>query len=158
MRQCIFLIVALLTLTACDKNRVFEDYKTIKNAEWSYKDQPTFLIDIQDTTVGYTLYFNIRNNGNYLYNNLWVRMHIEEPSKPERTERFEFTLAEPDGRWLGTGIGDIYSNQILLQENIRFQRKGIYTIKWEQNMRDEPLIGIEDVGMRVEKYEAPEKE
>lgn len=157
MRQCIFLIVAVLTLTACDKNRVFEDYKTIKNTEWSYKDQPEFLIDIQDTTVGYNLYFNIRNNGNYPYNNLWVRMHIQEPSKPKRTERFEFTLAEPDGRWLGTGIGDIYSNQILLQENIRFQRKGIYTIKWEQNMRDEPLIGIEDVGMRVEKYVSIEK-
>lgn len=157
MKYLALLMVMLLTLSACDKNRVFEDYKTIEDAAWSYKNQPTFLIDIEDTSIAYNLYFNIRNNGNYAYSNLWVRMHIEEPGKKERVERFEFILAEPDGRWLGTGIGDIYSNQILLQENVRFQRKGIYKIKWEQNMRDESLNGIEDVGMRVEEFEAPAK-
>lgn len=158
MRYALLLLALAFSLTACDPNRVFEDYKTIEASSWSYKNQPEFLIDIEDTTVGYNLYFNIRNNGNYPYSNLWVRMHIQEPGKKERSERFEFTLAEPDGRWLGSGIGDIYSNQILLQENVRFQRKGIYTIRWEQNMRDEPLNGIEDVGMRVEKFVKPGNE
>jgi gliding motility-associated lipoprotein GldH len=60
-------------------------------------------------------------------------------------------LAEADGKWWGSGLGDIFSNQIKVMENVKFPRKGVYSFSVEQNMRDNPLLGIEDIGVRVEK-------
>jgi gliding motility-associated lipoprotein GldH len=35
--------------------------------------------------------------------------------------------------------------------NFKFPEKGIYTFNIEQNMRDNPLHEVNDVGLRVEK-------
>lgn len=154
MRKAVIGLFAVsLLFSSCDRNRVFDDFTRIEKGEWSYKKPVSFLVDIPDTSLGYNFYFNIRHSGDYPYSNLWVVMKVEEPGKKERTERFEFTLAEPDGRWLGKGLGDMYTYRILLQENAKFRQKGIYRFTWEQNMRDEPLTGIKDVGMRVEEFE-----
>ncbi|MBC7758415.1 MAG: gliding motility lipoprotein GldH, partial [Phormidesmis sp. FL-bin-119] len=63
----------------------------------------------------------------------------------------EFKLALPDGEWLGSGSGNLYSYQIPLKENFKFTLKGKYVIELEQNMRDNPLDHVSDVGVRVEK-------
>ncbi len=52
------------------------------------------------------------------------------------------------------GLGDKYDNRILFRRNIRFPRTGIYVFEYEQAMRDEPLIGIDDIGLRIEKTTA----
>ncbi len=39
----------------------------------------------------------------------------------------------------------------MVVEKIKFAKPGVYSFSFEQNMRDNPLAGIEDVGMRIEK-------
>jgi gliding motility-associated lipoprotein GldH len=87
----------------------------------------------------------------YKYSNLFVLFTIQGPKEKAETQRLEFKLAEADGKWLGSGLGDIFSNQIKVMENVKFPRKGVYSFSVEQNMRDNPLLGIEDIGVRVEK-------
>ncbi len=64
--------------------------------------------------------------------------------------RQEFQLAMPDGEWLGNGSGNLFSYQLIYKENYKFASTGKYNLIVEQNMRDNPLKAISDVGIYVE--------
>ncbi len=153
MQKKLYIVVLFLAVlfTACDQKRVFESYQSVKDDAWYINQKPAFYLDVTDTTSEHTIYFNIRHTGNYKYSNLFVLFTIQGPKAKAETQRLEFKLAEADGKWLGSGLGDIYSNQIKVMENVKFPRKGVYSFSIEQNMRDNPLMGVEDIGVRVEK-------
>ena len=153
MQKRLYIVVLFLAVlfSACDQKRVFESYQSIKEDSWYINQRPTFYLDVMDTTTEHAIYFNIRHTGNYKYSNLFVLFTIQGPKAKAETQRLEFKLAEADGKWLGSGLGDIYSNQIKVMENVKFPRKGVYSFSIEQNMRDNPLMGVEDIGVRVEK-------
>ena len=65
----------------------------------------------------------------------------------------EITLAAPDGKWLGEGLGDIYDNRYLFRKAFKFPKTGEYRIELIQAMRVNPLPGIMDAGIRIEKNE-----
>lgn len=153
MQKKLYIVVLFLAVlfSACDQKRVFESYQSVKDDAWYINQKPSFYLDVTDTTTEHTIYFNIRHTGNYKYSNLFVLFTIQGPKAKAETQRLEFKLAEADGKWLGSGLGDIYSNQIKVMENVKFPRKGVYSFSIEQNMRDNPLMGVEDIGVRVEK-------
>ncbi len=146
----ITLLGVAVSLSACDQNRVFENYQSIKDDNWYINQKPTFYVEVSDTLKEHTIYFNIRHTGLYKYSNLFVLFTIQGPKAKAETQRLEFKLAEADGKWLGSGLGDIYSNQIKIMDKVKFPRKGVYSFSIEQNMRDNPLVGIEDIGIRIE--------
>ena len=70
-------------------------------------------------------------------------------AKKRKRLRYQFKLAKEDGTWLGKGSGDLYTFSFPLLKNHRFADTGKYHIEVEQNMRDNPLVGISDVGIEV---------
>jgi gliding motility-associated lipoprotein GldH len=149
--KIIFILSIGVLFNACDTNRVFENYQSFKDDNWYINQKPCFYVDIQDSTSEHTIYFNLRHTGKYKYSNLFVLFTIQGPKAQAETKRLEFKLAEPDGKWLGSGLGDMYANQIKIMDKVEFPRKGVYSFSIEQNMRDNPLAGIEDVGVKIEK-------
>lgn len=147
----LFIFLATVLFSACDQKRVFESYDTLKDDAWYINQRPSYFVEIKDTTSEHTIYFNVRHTGIYKYSNLFVLFTIQGPRAKAESQRLEFKLAEADGKWLGSGLGDIYSNQIKVMENVKFPHKGVYSFTLEQNMRDNPLLGIEDIGIRIEK-------
>ena len=147
----IILFSTVVLFNACDPKRVFEAHESIENDSWYINQKPAFFVEIKDTVSEHNIYFNLRHTGLYKYSNLFVLMTIQGPKSKAETQRYEFKLAEVDGKWLGSGLGDIYSNQILLVEKIKFPKSGVYSFTFEQNMRDNPLTGIEDVGIKISK-------
>lgn len=147
-----FILSGIILFSSCDPKRFYEKNKDFKNADWSYNDKPEFFVTIKDTSDMYNILFNIRHTGNYKYSNLFILFSILPPGDTIETQRYEFRLANPDGEWLGSsGLGDIYSNRIPMIDSVRFPKPGIYKFIIEQNMRDNPLSSIEDVGLRIEK-------
>ncbi|MFA6947023.1 MAG: gliding motility lipoprotein GldH, partial [Pedobacter sp.] len=108
-------------------------------------------LTIEATDIPYNLYLNLRHTSNYKYSNIFLLIHVIGPDGKRLTERKEFKLALPDGEWLGSGSGNMYSYQLLFRENYKFPLKGKYIIELEQNMRDNPLSYVTDAGIRVEK-------
>jgi gliding motility-associated lipoprotein GldH len=149
-RLSFFILITMVLCNACDNTRVFEDYQTIKDDNWYINQKPTFYLEVSDTLREHDIYFNVRHTGTYKYSNLFVLFTIQGPKAKPETQRLEFKLAELDGKWLGSGLGDMYANQIKIMENVKFPRKGVYSFSIEQNMRDNPLTGIEDIGIKVE--------
>lgn len=146
-----FLALCTLLITSCDTHRVFEDNKPIANSTWKQNHPILFDVAITDTIIPYNLYVNIRNSGNYQYSNLFLFVKMYFPNGQRTRDTVECTLAEPGGKWLGDGLGDIYDNQKLFKQAIKFPRKGVYKFEVEQAMRIDPLQGITDIGMRVER-------
>ncbi len=149
-RVSFFILLMMVLFNACDDARVFEDYQTIKDDNWYINQKPTFYLEVSDTLSEHDIYFNVRHTGTYKYSNLFVLFTIQGPKAKPETQRLEFKLAELDGKWLGSGLGDMYANQIKIMDKVKFPRKGVYSFSIEQNMRDNPLAGIEDIGIKVE--------
>jgi gliding motility-associated lipoprotein GldH len=106
---------------------------------------------IEDETVAYNIYVNLRHTGDYKYSNIFLRIHTKGQTGKVTTERKEYALAYPDGQWLGKGSGNLYSYQLPFKEQYKFASKGKYLFEIEQNMRDNPLKEITDIGLRIEK-------
>lgn len=137
-------------LTGCEQEAVLDENVAIDEQGWSYGMMPAFELESVDSTALYSLQLNLRHTGDYKYSNLFILVHTIGPSGDTLSNRYEFTLAAPDGRWLGDGAGRIYSYRIPFNDSVRFSTAGPYRILLEQNMRDPVLKAIEDVGLRIE--------
>jgi gliding motility-associated lipoprotein GldH len=146
----VIIIISLLIL-ACDPNRVYEENTLIAEHNWNRNDILQFTVNITDTVGSYNLYVNIRNGGSYSYRNLFLFIDTYAPTGQWVRDTIECVLANEKGKWLGSGLGDIYSIQIPYKKNVRFPYPGMYTFKFEQAMRTEELSNVYDVGLRIEK-------
>lgn len=153
MRSSIsFLLIIILAITACDNpNAVVDVQQTIEDGNWTYTQKIKVPVKIEDNRIPYNVYINLRHTADYKYANIYIRIREIGPAKMNETFRKEFTLANPDGEWLGTGSGNLYNYQLPIKKNYLFPHKGTYVFVLEQNMRDNPLREITDVGLRVEK-------
>jgi gliding motility-associated lipoprotein GldH len=146
-------LTALLLLFAAgctDPNSVIDQNTTIENHNWSYANRVKYAVRIGDAAISYNIYINLRVTDSYRYSNIFFLLRRNGP-KLNAITRFEVKLANPDGEWLGQGSGGLYSYQVPLITNFKFPKKGVYHFEIEQDMRDNPLHEVSDVGLRVEK-------
>jgi len=147
-------LLSALTVTGCTDRSALTDQNTpVVNHNWLYLNKFKYDIKIDDEKIAYNLYMNLRVTGDYKYSNLFVLIAQTGPDKKPVTRRYELKLANKNGEWLGAGSGNLYSYQALYHTNYKFPVKGIYHIEIEQNMRDNPLREVSDVGLRIEKVE-----
>jgi gliding motility-associated lipoprotein GldH len=145
------LLPLVLLLDACDSKRFYEENKTIENGVWNVHQKASFQVDIADSLARYNVYLNVRNDGEYPYSNLYLFIHTILPGGRTATDTVECQLAAPDGKWTGSGVGNLKFNRFLFQKGMLFPRKGRYLFEIEQAMRVSELRGIRDVGIRLEK-------
>lgn len=143
--------LSLTLLMSCDQGRIIDEYVPVENGSWSLSDTCLLDFSIDDTTSFYRLFFNLRHNDEYKYSNLYVFLTITDPDGLRDRKRLNFLLADKKGKWMGRGLGGRYDNQIILVDGLKFLKDGDYGVTIEQNMRDNPLEGITDVGIRLEK-------
>lgn len=76
-----------------------------------------------------------------------------------KKERVNIVLAEPNGKWLGRGMDEIWEQRMFLKlsDSFRFNKLGTYQIAFEQNMRVNPLSEVLNIGIRVEKTDVINK-
>ena len=157
MRSKLFLFVwGVLLLTSCTDIDLFEKHDSIPKHEWKADFKPQFTFNIQDTTAVYDVMLILRHNEKYRYNNIWVKLSIQSPGDSAHTIRIEKTLATNNDGWLATAMDDIYDHRIsinneLAENNISFKTPGEYTFTLQQDMREDPLLHVMNVGLRVEK-------
>ncbi len=146
----IFLCCLLTGLTSCDKARLFDENKTIENNAWYYKNTLPFEVQIKDTSKLYNILVNLRVDADYKYSNLFMLVHSVYPNKAKDERRIEIRLADESGKWLGSGLGDLYDYQFPAYRKIKFPQPGFYHFELEQNMRDDTLMHVKAAGIRIE--------
>ena len=152
MRLIYLPFAALLLLQGCkDTNGILDANSAVADHNWSYLNKFDYTVKVDDEKLAYNLYMNLRVTDNYKYSNLFVLITESGPGKKPMSKRYELKLANKDGEWLGKGSGSLYSYQLPFQTGYKFPLKGIYHFVIEQNMRDNPLREVSDVGLRVER-------
>lgn len=152
MRPLYYLSVCLFAMafySCSDPGAVIDNNTALPNKVWPYNNRIGYSFKIDDVNAHYNLYINLRVTGDYKYSNMFVL--VSDAVKKNSVARYELKLARPDGQWLGKGSGNLYSFRIPFKFNYKFPAAGTYYIRIEQNMRDNPLHNVSDVGLRVEK-------
>lgn len=146
-----FLLIAI-AFASCGTIDVFEKNVSIPHHEWSSTFKPEISFEITDTSSLYNIYVVVRHLNAYRYNNLYVNLYTQVPNDTLRKQRLDLRLATDDKGWLGSGMDDIFEHRILItQTPQRLTRKGTYTFRIENIMREDPLQYVMNVGIRVEK-------
>jgi gliding motility-associated lipoprotein GldH len=151
-KTCLILLAPLIfCLSSCDKAVIYEENQQIPDKTWKQSEKFTFSTELTDTKSDLNIYLNIRNTGSYQYSNLFLFIKTVLPDGTASIDTAECTLAKPDGEWLGTGLADVWSIQVPFKKRIRIFKPGKYQFVVEQAMRIDPLPGIQDIGIRIEK-------
>lgn len=149
VKNIIYSTLIVLVFSACHHNAIFDQNIPIKNRSWSHDQRQQFTVHVSDSTVNYNIYINLRHSNEYDYSNLYLLMSEKGNKLQDTTYRKEIKLAEPDGRWIGKSAASLYEIEYLAKENYTFPDTGKYTFTLEQNMRENPLKNIVDIGIKV---------
>jgi gliding motility-associated lipoprotein GldH len=150
IKLSLLLVSCALCLVTCTNLDLYEKDVTISQFKWKNSYQPEFDFTITDTSSLYQLYFVIRHNEKYNYNNIWFNLYSKPPGDTMHKTLYEVRLATNDQGWLGAGMDDIYEHRHPLTEAIPL-KAGNYHFKLEQMMREDPLQNVLGVGLRLEK-------
>jgi len=153
MKNIGFFLTSLMVLLAhaCGNPFFYEENALVPDGNWEYGHIPDFEVRIADNAAKYDVYVRVRHTSGYPFSNLFLLLHEKGPGLRDTAFRHEMTLAEPDGRWTGTGAGSLFENRMLAKSDFLFPDTGTYRFGLEQNMRTNPLKGIADVGLQLVK-------
>jgi gliding motility-associated lipoprotein GldH len=147
------LFAGMILLSSCRNKIVFSDYHALKGSKWHQDSILRYDMTVPDSTKIYNLFLNVRNEGRYPYSNLWLFVKIIPPKGKALNDTIELALADPEGKWLGSGLGDLYDLKYPYKQTTFFPLEGYYRIEVRQGMRSEDgvLKGIHDFGVTLEK-------
>lgn len=142
-----------VVLSACIKPELFNQQIAIPNKSWSVRFIPEFRFNAPIKEDDYTLSITLRHTARFKYESVFLIVKKINPSGRSVTYSIKVPLAASDGRWLGTGAGSILTRHVAILKNVKFNERGEYRFTIMQNMSDEPLTEITDVGLKIERAE-----
>ena len=154
--KSLFFLAIILFCTSCNQSLVFGDDVNLNASGW-HKD--SILVFKSDSLIDLPsiikIGFNIRNNIDYSFSNMYLFLEIHIPGKVESIkDTINHILMTPDGYWLdAVEGGNIKESMVYYPYAIKSPPEGVYTIKIQQGMRDEVLKDVVSIGSRIEKVE-----
>jgi gliding motility-associated lipoprotein GldH len=137
--------------TGCRPVELYERQKNIPEGKWELDEKLTYSINIPDSSADYYIYATIRHTSMYPFRNIWVRMGLQMPGTDSITyQNFNIPLANNE-QWLGAGMNDVYERRVrLFGQAVRFGRSGKALFTLQHIMREDPLPGVLQAGIRIE--------
>lgn len=156
MVDALKVLVCLILFSSCDSETIVGENKAI-SGDWAMDQPITFELPSLDSLKTYNIFLHLRNTNEYPFNNIYLITSMQFPHGKTITDTLEYRMAEPDGTWLGQGIGDVKESKLWYKEGVRFFEEGTYTLSVSQAVRNNgevsgvsELKGITDVGYSIE--------
>ncbi len=145
------MIGTLLGLSACIEHTVYHSFQSVAADGWAKGDTLCFQVPVTDSLIPLQLYAEVRNQNNFAYRELYlfVRNNLKD-STVWHTDTLKFVLADQDDKWTGTGQGNLYQSSVPFGST-HVQHPGTYAVQVMQGMKDDKLIGLSDIGIRIGK-------
>ncbi len=157
-RYSIAFFVIIIALASCSDRAVFSSNTSFQEG-WPLRDTVQVSLPALDSVALYDLFLNVRNTNDYPYNNLFLIVSMEFPQGKTVTDTLEYRMSNPDGTWLGTGLGSVKENLLWYKKGVRFNESGNYKLAIVHAVRNngqvngvQTLDGIIDVGIRVQAH------
>ena len=150
-KAILYLTLGLVFFNSCGDFPIYNSSIEIEPDGWSIDNPASFEWDIVDLDLKYDALIDIRHNSDYPYSNLYLFLELTFPNGHQKLDTLHCKLADERGRWYGSGMGDIIDHRVSFKENFEFPIHGKYRLKIEHGMRQDPLVGVTDIGFRIEK-------
>lgn len=147
------LILFVSILSSCGKKDFFNEDKSIIGGTWDSKTKLEFAVEIKDTLSFYDFYIDFRHNDSYEYADIYLFFDVQFPNGKMANDTIHYVMQDFAGKWYGKNSGSVIENHVLIKPKTRFPMNGIYKMTIAHAMRDEKLVGIEDVGLIITKKE-----
>jgi gliding motility-associated lipoprotein GldH len=156
MNKLLAFFLLTVIFVSCETNTIFSETRAMEG-HWGADEVVEFKLPQLDSLKNYNLFLNIRNTNEYKFNNIFLIVSMNFPQGKTVTDTLEYRMANPDGTWMGQGIGNVKENKMWYKESVPFFEEGNYTITIAQAMRNNgdvegvtKLEGITDVGFSIE--------
>ncbi len=154
-----FLLLSFIAFTASCKDNVVKQKTLDFNQNYWHKDSIVSMNFKPEPNKKYTISFLLRNDNDYPYSNIFLIGSIEN-SKNKIIDTLEYEMADEEGNWLGTGVGEIKESKLIYKKNYVFKDSLPYKISLQHAVRktgniqgDSVLKGITNAGIIIEKTE-----
>ena len=146
-------LLLILCLCSCSNEEIFYEFHSFEKGEWTREEPAVFTLNVTDTLSYYTLDLVLRNDDSYAYQNIWLFIDRKNPEGEIRSDSLNVELADVYGKWHGKGLS-LYSLSIPYLSSLRYDSGGDYTYTIRQGMRENPLKGVSDIGLKLSKQTA----
>ncbi|MCF0210231.1 MAG: hypothetical protein HUK18_02780 [Bacteroidales bacterium] len=160
MKKSTFLIVFVAVLCfcfcSCNKDKVYEHRESFPDNAWERIEKGKTItfsdIEIEDTTAVYDIILTLRHTPFINEKQVKVLMKTIYPSGITRESIHTIKLRDRfDKEWVGDAMGDMIDVEEPVKKFISLPEKGNYTITITNLGRYSKMVGIMDLGVRVNK-------
>jgi len=158
MRSGSLLLILITLFVSCDSNVAYTEFKSLNGGVWNRDTVLQFSFSEMDTVQKHNMFINLRNDNNFPYSNLFLITALTTPDGEVLQDTLEYTMALPDGTWLGKGNGSVKENKLWYKEGIVFPSTGVYNLEIAHAMRKNGTVtgiigleGITDIGIEITK-------
>ncbi len=154
MNSVKYLFISFLFLSplliSCGKEKViFEKKYNLEKGQWIYSDTLNFQFEIKDTMEIYDIVLSVKHTPQYPLQNLYTNIYTKFPSGERIKQLLNIDLADNSGKWNGECSGSECNFEIPIQPSAFFNGIGTHTITLEQFTRNEPLLGINSIELKL---------
>lgn len=155
INKLLLLLASLTLFVQCDSPHFYQQQESTKN-NWKKSEALKFEFEVKDSLGIYDIFLLSRNNNEYEYSNLYLLTEMKFPNGEVFKDTLQYFLAYQDGEWIGNG-GKLKELFLLFRENISLKDTGKYVLEVKHGMREENLVGIEDISLIVDKFKSNEE-
>lgn len=149
----LFFCSIILLFYSCSDNIYYKKYKSIKDNVLLENDSAIFTVKITDTIQKYNLYMSLRHGTAYPFANFKYHIGYRSPSGKYWQTIHNSMLRGKDGKFLGSGLGDMWDIDFLVQQNLKFSEIGEYQISVVNNLGIPKTPNVVELGLIIEKVE-----
>lgn len=143
----------MFLLNACYTDTRYHVYQAVSGEEgWDKSDSLAFHLPVGLSSGEYRMEIGLRHTGEYPYRDIWLSVtQLEGDSIPPRTDTLHIYLTDEKGHWVQSGaMGGLYQHVYVSDKPVIFSTDSIERIfRITHLMRQNPLPGISDVGIRL---------
>ena len=131
------IIIVLLIFISCDNNVVFNDYIKFNDQTWNSDSSVFFNYSVIDTISKSQVVIKVRHTTDYDFQNLILFV------KSKSVDTLDLLLANKEGKWIGSGMGDVRELEFVYMHEEIFAKKEDVIFEIEQAMRYGELTKIQ---------------
>ena len=157
IKEFVILLVISLSFTNCEQKKGYSAYQSI--GEKGLGTSP-IIFEIPENvldTLRKNIFLRLRNNNNYQYSNIFLIVSLTAGEEQITNDTLEYSMASPDGKWLGEGFSEVKESKLWWKESVIFPEERPIKISISQAVRNnnvnngvEKLKGIVSVGISIE--------
>ena len=135
----ISLLTMLIFMASCHEGILYHSYQPVNPTGWEQNDTLVYICPQAWYAPSCQLEIGIRHKDSYKYRDIWLIIN---------TDTVHLYLSDSIGNWKGNGIGDTRQWSAPIHLN-SFDQDSIKELRIMHIMQDNPLKGIEHVGIRI---------